>query len=333
MFTRLIDRLTRGNRAGADQVPDDDVMLDLLDDDDLAGLLDDLAGLGDFAVPAAARERSWALVREEVRAREGRGAFAAGARSKAAYWRYALGSAAVIVAAVVGIVTFTAHEAPQVVSNSTSTNATQGPTSTAPSTTNTEPGTSTSTSGSPTTTGGSTPGTGTSTTGTAPAPGTGTSTTGTVPAPGTTGTTIDPQLRPPTSPRTTEHTTPTTAPPHSTTTGEPVMTQEQRYNSALAVATVLGQQVAEGNPGGASQVLTSAARPGLTMMVKSMTAPTFKRVASVSVGDPVTQVILAFTDHVPDGQGSTTTVELRFALHVQTFGGDTFITGIFQAAE
>ena len=283
-------------------------------------LLDDLAGLGDLAVPAAARERSWALVRQEVRAREGRGA-----HSKAAYWRYALGSAAVVIAAVVGIVTFTGHEAPEVVSNSTSTNATQAPTSTAPGTSITEPGSSTSTSGSPTTTGGTTPGTGASTTGTTPAP-------GTTSAPGTTRTTADPQLKPPPSP-TTARTTETTAPPRSTTTGEPVMTQAQRENSARAVATVLGQEVSEGTPSGASQVLKSSAKPGLTMMVKSMTAPTSPHIAGVSVGDPVTRVILVFVDRVPDGQGGTTTVERRFALDVQILGGEAYITGIFQAAE
>ena len=199
MITRLIDRLTRRNRAGADTALDDDVMLDLLGDDDMAGLLDDLAGLGDLAVPAAARERSWALVRQEVRARENRGAFAAGTRSRGAYLRYALGSAAVVVAAVVGIVTFTAHEAPEVVSNSTSTNATQASTSTAPGTSSTEPGSSTSTSGSPTTTGGSTPGTSGSTTVTTASPG----------STRTTGDTGGPQILPPSTVRTTP-TTPTT---------------------------------------------------------------------------------------------------------------------------
>jgi hypothetical protein len=111
------------------------------------------------------------------------------------------------------------------------------------------------------------------------------------------------------------------------------MTQEQRYNSARAVARVLGQEVAEGNPGGASQVLKSSAKPGLTMMVKSLTAPTSPRIASVSIGDSVTRVILAFTDRLPDGQGGTTTVERRFALDVQILGGEAYITGIFQAAE
>jgi hypothetical protein len=329
MLRRLIDRLTRHHRAGAGQALDDDVTLDLLDDDDLAGLLEDLAGLGDLPVPAAARERSWALVREEVRERENRGAFATGGHRRPAYLRYALGSVAVAIAAVVGVVAFTGHEPPKVVSNSTSTSVTQAPTSTAPGTTSTEPESPTSTSGSPTTSGGSTPGAGASTT-------------GSTKAPSTTGTTLDSQVTPPTQSPTTARTnestdttrpTETTEPPRSTTTGEPVMTQAQRESSAYTVATVLGQEVAAGNPGGASRVLTSSAKPLFTIMVKSMSAPTAPVIKSVSGGDPVTRVVLAFTDHVPDGQGGTNAVERRFVLDVQIIGGEALITGIFQAAE
>jgi hypothetical protein len=111
------------------------------------------------------------------------------------------------------------------------------------------------------------------------------------------------------------------------------MTQVQRERSARAVATVLGQEVAEANPSGASQVLKSSAAPGLTWMVKSLASPTDPRVVSVSVDSPITRVILAFTDRVPDGEGGTTQVERRFALDVQILGGEAYITGIFQAAE
>ena len=328
MLRRLIDRLTRHHRAGAGQALDGDVMLDLLDDDDLAGILDDLAGLGDLSVPAAARERSWALVREEVREREGRSVFATGGRRRPAYLRFALGSVALAIAAVVGVIAFTGHEPPKVVSNSTSTNVTQAPTSTAPGTTSSEPESPTSTAGSPTTSGGSTPGGGASTT-------------GSTKPPSTSGTTVDSHVTPPTESPTTSRTSDstqttlpsgTTEPPRSTTTGEPVMTQAQRESSAYTVATVLGQEVAEGNPGGASQMLTSSAEPGLTIMVKSMSAPSAPVIKSVSGGDPVTRVVLAFTDRVPDGQGGTSTVERRFVLDVQMIHGEAFITGIFQAA-
>lgn len=292
MFNSLRDRL--GRRPGEEQLP---LSQSALDSPELASLAEELGDLGRLDLPAAPRERTWALVRAEVGRRENRSAFGrAGSAAGARFGRLALGGAALVVAVTLGAVGLTGgFSDSDLTADSTSTSgllvADGGPTTdtSAPGTTGTSLGSGTSSSLGPVSTG---------------APSTEPPSTE-PPSTDVTGTTAkhgSASTVPVTSPR--PHTG-TTAPASTTTTaGDQVMTSEQRENSAGTIAMSLGEKIVTGNLSGAEALVTGRAQSDLVHMRASLHEPFGYRVVWAVATSAGARVLMEMRDRVPSSAGA-----------------------------
>lgn len=300
-------------------------------DPTLAALAEELSSLGSAPVPAAARARSLALVRQEFQKQERRGAFGRSAAPGLLFrGRLALGSVAVVLAAFLGLVgLYGGAGGPQWVGTDGSG---PGSSSVSPGTSGPE-GTDTTFAGASTT-----DSSGPASTGMTPPTDAGPTTT----MPGSTQTISPPTSGPSTPPSsapsstvvtsrptTTGATTPTTSGGSTSTTTRQVMTSEQRESSARSAATRLADKVVLDDLEGAASVLASGAGSGFTQMVASLSEPYGYRVVSVADGAP-SRVLMEFLDEVQTVNGpEKTTARFYFDIDVDEAGA--LVTSIYKA--
>lgn len=310
MFNSLRDRLAR--RPGGEHLPGPVSALDTLD---LASLAEELGDLGRLDLPAAPRERTWALVRTELGRQEARGAFGrASGRAGRHFGRLALGGVVLIVAATLGAVGLSGGfgdsdriaDSPSTsgfqVAAGGSTTDTQAPSTTG---TSLEPGTSSSLGP-----------VSTSAPSTEP------------PSIGSTDTTSNhgsDSTVPATSPR--PHTSTTAAPGTTTTAGDQVMTSEQRENSASTVAMSLGEKIVRGNLSGAEALVTGRAQSDLVHMRATLHEPFGYRVVWAEATSTGVRVLMEMRDRVPGsaGDGSVETTFPMYYLDMQVDGDDSMV--------
>lgn len=305
MFDALRERVMRPRREA--NLPDS--AASLLDDDPALFLLaEELGELGGLELSAAPRERTLARVREEVRTQEARGAFLREPRN--IFSRVALGGAALLVAASIGIFALVGdpgHGGRDQIAGSSSTSDTL----VVDTTTDTR---------SPDTTG-------TSATVTSEAPLT------TVPAttqstdhPATTDDRPD-TTSPPSSVR--PRTTTTVTPGTTTTTGGAVMTWEDREDSARTVVLSVADKIMSGTLSGVDQYVASSAKSALTQMIASLERPSSARIVAVKETSSGARVLLEMIDNVSDGQGDLVEVHHRFYFAVSADETGALITAIY----
>src|SRR5664279_1722617 len=311
------------------------------EDAELAALSQELESLGTLAVPAAAKERTWATVREEVRSggaqmpttRRARKHRNTRIRRRRLSW--AAGALAVAVAGVLAV-----SGVPSADSNggdnggeladsggSGTTVVSEGTTAPGPSTTtlttgeeatytvpssgttSTIPSVSTTSSSGDTT--GGTEASSTSTTGSANST--------------TTQTTSAPD----------RHTTTSTVAPSPTTTepAQSVLAREEREGSAKSAAQYLTLSVVQGDLAGADSVVTNGAHQGLVQMASSLHDPYGYRMISVTPGTGNSvRVIVEVKDRRSDRSGGVQELTPRFLYEVRVDEGGALVENIFYAA-
>ncbi len=283
-------------------------------DDEAEDLIRELRALGEIESPAGSRERTWALLRNELEQQKARGAFGP-ARSRLrglGYGRVVLGAAAVmLLAAVAGIIGLSGDPDQVVYNPSASTSVTV------------EPGTSTSDTLVP-------PSTPPSDSSTSTQP----ETTEILPP---TSETTAPTTQP-TTPSTTAGTEPeprttTTAGQTTTTSSGPKLTREQRERSARSLATSLADKVVIGDLDGARSLVAGRASAGLAQMVAILRDPSgYWVVPPVNAGDAaVTRVLMEFYDTRDDGQGNLVDFNPRFYFDIAVDDAGAVVTGIYKA--
>ncbi|MCJ7795822.1 MAG: hypothetical protein MUQ56_03510 [Thermoleophilia bacterium] len=284
----------------------------LFDDDPALGLLaQELGELGGLELSGAPRERILALLRQEVRAQEARGAFSGGSRST--FSRVALGGAALLMAASLGLFALAGGlGSGDRMAGSSSTSDTLVA----------EGGTTTDTQ-SPDTTGVSVPGTVTSQPPVTIVP-------TTTPVTDNTATTDDRPVptSPPSSarPRTTTTVAPGTT---TTTTGGAVMTWEDREDSARTVVLSLADKIMTDTLAGVDAYVTSGAKSALAQMIASLERPSSARIVAVKDTSSGARVLLEMTDNVSDGQGDLEEVHRRFYFETRADENGALITAIY----
>ena len=329
MFSSLRDRLTR--RRGEDHlsgpqaapgssVPDDPCA----DDPVLARLAEELGGLGPLDLPAAPRERTWALVRAEV-ARQKAGAASARAQAAAGrrFGRLALAGAALVAAVTLGLVGLTggfggSEQTAESSSTSGSVVADGGPT------TDTQgPGTTTDTQGPGPTPTSTQPGTSSSLV----PPRTDLPPSTVPPSPGSTGTTPHGGSGPTVPSTSPEPRTSTTTAPATTTTPEGgLMTARERESFAQTLARSLADKLVTGDLSGADALVTGAAHRGLVWLRGTLHEPFGHRVLSSEATASGARVLLEMLDRVPDADGDgLIEVRPRFILEMQVEGDDSLV--------
>lgn len=326
---RLRD-IFKGRARGREEIlPVDAVdVSDPADDEALFLLIEELGGLGELRVPAAARQRGWAQVRAYVRTRQARGAFTpVGARLRGVVHtrRLALGSTVALLAIALGVAGVLRlggpDGGPSLVDNSITT-ATTAVADNSP-TTQEPPSTTGST---PAATTPVTPGT------TAPSSSPTSGSSVTTPGTGTTHTTATPPHTTATEPRTgtTQPASTTTQPASTTTTGEQLMTAEERERSAIVAAAILAEAVKSGDTDAASSVLSSSARRRLVQMMATLHDAQDYKIISVEVAGPqFSKVLVQFTDETADAQGQPLTVVRRFLFELHVDQSGALVIGIY----
>ena len=309
MFDALRERVRRPRRE--DTLPEP--FSSLLDDDPALGLLaQELGELGGLELSAAPRERTLALLRQEVRAQEARGAFSGSSRSP--FSRAALGGAALLVAASLGLFALVGGPGnrDQQAGNTSTTDTLVA-----------EGGVTTETQ-SPDTTGSSVPGTVTSQPPVTTVP-------STTPGTHSTATTDDEPVptSPPSSAR--PRTTTTVAPGTTTTTDGAVMTWEDREDSARTLVLSLADKIMTGTLTGVDGYVGPNAVSDLNQMIDSFERPSSARVVTVKDTARGARVLLEMIDSVSDDQGGLVEVERRFYLVVSTDDDGSLITAIYAA--
>jgi hypothetical protein len=333
---RLRD-IFKGRPRGREEIlPVDAVdVSDPADDEALFLLIEELGGLGELRVPAAARQRGWAQVRTEVRARQARGAFApVGARLRGVVHtrRLALGSTVALLAIALGVAGVLQlgrpDRGPNVADNSATTATTavvdDSPTTLQPSST---------TGGVPTTTKPVTPDT------TAPSTSSTSGGSDSSPGTGTTHATARPPHTTATEPRTsttqpasstTQPASSTTQPASTTTTGEQLMTAEERERSATVAAAILAEAVKNGDTDAASSVLSNSASRGLVQMMATLHDVQSYKIVSVEASDTqFSKALVQFTDETADAQGQPLTVVRRFLFELHVDQSGALVIGIY----
>jgi len=302
MFRHLAQRLAHLRHSGEDL----EGPAPVLDAEEIVALERELESLGSLFVPAASRERGWALLREEASRRASR-SIPAGARTATGprRLRLALVGALAVAAVTLGTIGVVNLREERQVASSSQSQTTQQAAGTGPATSQvtettlpltTDPGVTASSAPVMTTTPSSST--------TAP-----TSTSGK----GTTGST-----------------TQTTAP--ATTTSRQVMAKEEKERQALAAADYLAQAVSAGDRARAQAVVADAAAFGLSEMLASLRNPVSHRVSLLGdASASVVKVILQFTDSVPTDAGASTEVTFRFLCEVRTSEDGALITAIYAA--
>ena len=310
---------------------------DVAIDDSLLAISRELSALAQVEVSPAAKERGWASLERELERRPVRAAgqlAAAGAagsrgatRRASAHpahsrsWRWAIGSAAAIVAVIAALLgTWGGGLLQTVESDDHPTTATS-----VVSSDSTEPVTTVSTDG-------TTPGTlGPGVTGlqssTTLGPG-GTETTGgqsstTLTTPATGGPTTSAGSGGPT---TTKPASPPTTKPASPTT---MYAAGEKEGSAVAVAKYLADMVITDNTSGANALVAQEARSSLAQMRMSLNQPygyTYPKVQSVN-GDTV-RLTLGINDRVDNGQGQLVEVLKSFIIKVRVDNGEAVVIAI-----
>jgi hypothetical protein len=303
-------------------------------DDSLLAISRELSGLASVEVSPAAKERGWASLESELERRPVRAAgqlAAAGAagsrgatRRASAHpahsrsWRWAIGSAAAIVAVIAALLGTWGGGLLQTAGNDNHDSTTVSVVSSD----STEPVTTVSTDG-------TTPGTvGPAPTGVEPTttlgPG-GTETSGgasstTASTPATSAGSGGPTTTKPASPPTTKPASPTT-----------MYAAGEKEGSAVAVAKYLADMVITGNTSGARALVASdpEAQSSLAQMRMSLNEPygyTFPQVQSVSA-DTV-RVTFAINDRVDNGQGQLVEVLKHFVVKVRVQDGEAVVIAI-----
>ena len=154
-------------------------------------------------------------------------------------------------------------------------------------------------------------------------------------APGTvhTATTDDQPTPTPTSPPASvrPRTTTTDEPDTTSTTGEAVMTWEEREESAEAVVLSVGYKIASGVLAGVDTYVASSAEAGLAQMINSLERPSGARVVSATETSAGFQVLLEMTDNVGSGQDGLTEVHRLFYFDTRTDKNGALITAIYAA--
>ena len=312
MFDALRERVRRPRREetlpdSASSLFDDDPALDLL-----AQELGELGGIELFAAP---RERTLALLRTEVRAQKARGAFSGSPRR--AVSRVALGGAALalLVAATLGMFALTdgGGDQDQIAGGS--------------STTDSHVVVTTTDTLSPDTTGSSAPATVTT-----QVPVT-TVTTVPTTAQGTDHTATTADQPTPTSPPSSvrPRTTTTDEPDTTSTTGEAVMTWEEREDSARTVVLSVADKIMTGALAGVDTYVASSAQNGLAHMIAVVDRPSSARVVWVRETSAGAQVLLEMITSVSDGQSDVVEVQHRFYFYTRADKNGALITAISAA--
>src|SRR5660397_90878 len=300
------------------------------EDAELAALSQELESLGTLAVPAAAKERTWATVREEVRSggaqmpttRRARKHRNTRIRRRRRSW--AAGALAVAVAGVLAV-----SGVPSADSNGgelADSGDSGGSETTVVSEGTTAPGPSTTTLT-----------TGEEDTYTVPSSGT----TSTIPSVSTTSSSGD------TTGGTEASSTSTTGSANSTTTAtstvapsptttEPaqsVLAREEREGSARSAAQYLTLSVVKGDLAGADSVVTNGAHQGLVQMASSLHDPYGYRMISVTPGTGNSvRVIVEVKDRRSDRSGGVQELTPRFLYEVRVDEGGALVENIFYAA-
>ena len=322
MFRRPCDRHQRRGKEGS--APSGESHLD----ESLRALAEEISALGRLQVPQAAKERGWATLQRELERRPVRPAAQAKHKVQPARnWRWAIVSAAVLVAVTAGVpIAYAAgaFQTASVADNGSSSTLTSvvSSSTTQPSTTVPTDGTTVSSDG---------PGTTGATTVTTQSPGT------TVPTDGTTVTTQNSDTTNATTGTTrgptTTHSPTTTQPVQTTTTGEQQLAAAQRDKTAKAVVFDLGSMVVDyfvtGDMSGARALVASGAQFSLVQMISSLNDPNGYRWISTKVltGDTV-RITLEFSDRVANGQGELVEVVKRFRITVRVGDESAVITAI-----
>ncbi len=321
----------RHNRRQADhraETPLEPALFAALDPEELSELERELEGLGALRVPAAARERGWALVRREMDAQEARGAFRARVKTRPRSGRRGVAAAAFAAVALVlgglgvhGLTNVRVAEGTSVTTMAAA--AGSSGTTTAP----WQPGTS------------GTAGASSSSKVTLPTTGDSGSVTGGSATSGPTGVPSQSTQQPST---TATATSATTAPPptgrttlttqQSTSTSRQIMTKEQRQNTAVGVVSYVAQAVIAGNSVDAASQIAPGASAGLTHLMASLENPSGYSVQPLGeiVGEDV-RVVLAIEDMRSDGQGGFVPVVARFVLDVRVGAEAALVTAIYSA--
>lgn len=281
-----------------------------------ASLIRELGDLGKVSVSAAARERTWAAMREELRSREG-GAAVGGLKAQLIMrgsWRWVAGSAVVLVAA--GMAALSLYpERPPTVASSTVTSVIVTATSSG------TPALSTSSATTAPSTVPTAPGVGPSTTHASGHTGTQT----TLPSGDflPTRTTV-----PPTTAGTGSSSSSTSD--STSTTGMVVLTRMEREASAQTLALLLGRRVVTGNVSGAALLVTGQADSGLVMLASSLREPYDPQVAVVDTTGDVSRVLLEIKDR-RDDEGNPVKAVHRFLLEVKVDVHGAVVVGIYKA--
>jgi hypothetical protein len=282
-------------------------------DPELLALAEELAIMGSVEVPAAARHRGWARVREELAAAP----VASGTRRAVARprltLRLAAGAVLVAGAAVLAVVGLQGPREGQVaVTDTTITSVT------APATSGTEPETSTTVVSPSTDT--TTPDTAVPPESTLP-PATG--------GPGDEQTTT---IRTVPSVSTTVPATTVTIQPATSTTARQVLTREQRESSARSVASFLAQAVIARDQNAAASVVAPSGASGLALMFASLEDPATYRIISVDASEETSaRVLLEIVDRRRDHQGELVQVGERFILLLRLDAGGVYVNSIYAA--
>lgn len=321
-------------------------------DESLLALSRELAGLAELPVPAAAKERGWAALQREmerhplrvtgknaraakergVPAAKGAGIFGTARVSRPCRFRWALASAAGVVAVMAVLLSVYSAGLLQ----TADTGGSQGTLALAAGSDATSPDTTfvTPSSSEVTVTTGSLDG-GSATTESGPAVTGGTQpsgteggatvvTNGSATAGGTQSST--PVA---TSGFTTTLPAQTTLPPQTTTTGQQQMAAAQREGSAKALAVYLADLVVTGNTSGARALVSPEAQASLGYMIASLTDPYGYKVTGASMlGDETVRVTLSINDRVVNNAGEWIEVTKSFVIRVHADDNSAVVMGI-----
>lgn len=340
MFSGLIDILKRVRRER--DLGDECLPLELQSDQDFAALLDDLAGLGKIHVPAAARERTWAQLRGELRKAE------AGAHRPATGagrpWRLGTAAAGLLMAAAVAVGVYVASgdQDPIIVVST-------DPVSSSPAPSSSGGGASQDGTSSSTEPGGSvTSETGTSISGDVTSTQSSDSVSTTGQEPGTTKPEVPTEWSTPpasdqpgsTSPANSGTTRTTAGQPRSTTTERPatttsdtVLAKAERESSARSVAGRVADAVIRGDHFSAVQFVSPSGSSGLTQMMASLSENVYGyHILTVTTpGATRAKVLIEMMDYVPDGQGGREELRPRFMFDIEVEANGAVVTGIYDA--
>jgi len=103
----------------------------------------------------------------------------------------------------------------------------------------------------------------------------------------------------------------------TSTSGQQLMTKQQRESSARSAVNYVAQAVLNRDSGAVSSLMTEEARGGLVQLASSLQNPIAYYVSSVvTESDKETRVALHFTDRVLDPEGQEQQVQRRFLLTV-----------------